>query len=138
MSLLRIGQLTTEQSKLNIGNEFYIFTGATFDDGKVEPGKSYVEITSNKNWMSIGLRKYDYLFCRNQVMMWTAVNGWGSLTTEEKEVASRHFAVGQTERDEIRLQPPSETCRTLYEGRKGTAYRNFKWKTGLHKLLRCS
>jgi hypothetical protein len=102
MSLIRIGQITTTPSKLSVNNtQFYIFTGATFDDGKVEPGKSYTEITSNKNWMDIGSNYYDYLFCRNQVMIWTAVSGWGNLTTEEKEVAAKHFAVGPTERAEV-------------------------------------
>jgi hypothetical protein len=99
MSLIRIGEISTKPTKLNnTGKSYYVFTGATFDDGKVEPGKSYTEITSNKNWMDIGMNYYDYLFCRNQVMLWTAVNGWTGLTTEEKKVASEHFAVGPTER----------------------------------------
>lgn len=102
MSLLRIGEIRIKPTKLNnSGKDYHIFTGATFDDDKVEPAKSYDDITSNKNWMSIGQYYYDYLFCRNQVMMWTAVNGWSGLTTEEKEIAAQHFAVGETERGEV-------------------------------------
>ena len=51
--------------------------------------------------MTIGTKSHDYLFCRNQVMIWTAVNGWGNLSTSEKQVAAEHFAVGSTERDEV-------------------------------------
>jgi hypothetical protein len=102
MSLLRIGEILTKPTKLSsTGKPYYIFTGVTFDDGKIEPGKSYTEITSNKNWMEIGKHYYDYLFCRNQVMTWTAVNGWTGLTTEEKEIAAQHFAVGPTQRNEV-------------------------------------
>jgi hypothetical protein len=104
MGLLRIGEIRTKPNKLNSysnGNPYYIFTESTFDDGKVEPGKNYDEITSNKNWMSLGQNYYDYLFCRNQVIMWTATNGWTGLTTEEKQMAAQHFAVGTTERAEV-------------------------------------
>jgi hypothetical protein len=99
MSLLRIGEITTKPTKLNnTGKPYYIITGTTFDNNKVEPGKSYTDITSNKNWMEIGIKYFDYLFCRNQVMIWTAVNGFTALTTEEQIVAATHFAVSDIDR----------------------------------------
>jgi hypothetical protein len=95
MSILKIGQLTTKPSKLDqTTNPYWSFSGSL--DTNI-----YTDITSNKNWMGVGQKHYDYLFCRNQVMMRTAVIGFSALTTEEKEIAAEHFAVGDTERSEV-------------------------------------
>jgi hypothetical protein len=111
MSLLRIGEITTKPTKLNnTGKPYYIFTGATFDDNKIEPAKSYIDITSNKNWITLGLRYYDYLFCRNQVMSWTYAKTtaigqpFSGLTQEDQEYAAMNFTVGQTERESVYTQ----------------------------------
>lgn len=102
MSLIRIGEITTKPTRLNnTGKPYYIFTGATFDGGKGTIGDYYTEITSNKSWMEIGVKNYDYSFCRTQVMTWTAINNFSALTTEEKVVAATHFAVGPADRDTV-------------------------------------
>lgn len=61
----------------------------------------YDDITSNYNWMTLGLSHYDYLFCRNQIMMWTSVNGFSGMTQLEKEIAASNFVVGKSDRDTI-------------------------------------
>lgn len=61
----------------------------------------YTDVTSNQNWMSVGVNIYDYLFCRNQVKMLTYVTGFSAMTIEEKRVAATVFAVGSTERSEV-------------------------------------
>jgi hypothetical protein len=111
MSLLRIGEIITKPTKLNnTGKSYYIFTGATFDDSKVEPAKSYTDITSNKNWMTIGLNYYDFMFCRNQVITRTFMNTtaigqpFSGLTLEDQQWAARVYAVGQTERESVYSQ----------------------------------
>jgi len=102
MSLLRIGEITIKPTKLeNTGAPYFIFTGATFDGPKGTVGDYYNEVTSNENWITIGQNHYDYLFCRNQVMIWTAINSFSALTTEEQVVAATHFAVGPTDRDTV-------------------------------------
>lgn len=98
MSLVRIGEITVKPTKLNnTGNPYYSFSG-TLDTN------IYTDITSNKNWMEIGKTHYDFLYCRNQVMTWTAINGFNNLSQEEKEIASSIFAVGKTERDSIHTE----------------------------------
>jgi hypothetical protein len=102
MSLLRIGEIKIKPTKLSdTGRSYYIFTGATFDGPKGTVGDYYDEITSNESWMTIGVKHYDYSFCRNQVMTWTAVNSFSALTTEEQIVAATHFAVGDVERASV-------------------------------------
>jgi hypothetical protein len=98
MSLIRIGEITVKPTRLtNTGVPYYSFSG-TLDTN------IYTDITSNKNWMEVGKNHYDFLFCRNQVMTWTAVNGFNNLSEEEKEIASSIFAVGKTERDSIHTE----------------------------------
>jgi hypothetical protein len=107
MSLLKIGEKKNLhnhriQMDVNAVNEpSYVFSGSVNTD-------IYNDITSNTSWMSVGKYHYDFLFCRNQVMMWTPnyVNkegqtGWSGLTLEEKQIAAKVFAVGATERSEV-------------------------------------
>ena len=98
MSLIRIGEITDKPTRLtNTGVPYYSFSGAL--DTNI-----YTDITSNKNWMEIGKTHYDFLFCRNQIMTWTAINGFNNLSQEEKEIASSNFAVGKTERDAVHTE----------------------------------
>lgn len=95
MSLLKIGELKIKPTKLNsTGAPYYVFSGSL--DTNI-----YDDITSNKNWMSIGRNGYDYMFCRDQVTTWTYVNSFSALTTDEKIIASTHFAVAKTDRDSV-------------------------------------
>ena len=64
----------------------------------------YEDITNNDNWMLLGLQHYDYLACRKQVMYRTAVIGFDKLDIEEQKCASKHFAVGKTDRDLVHTE----------------------------------
>ena len=95
IGLLKIGKRIKEQTVLNeILPPQYVFSSSL--DSNV-----YNDITSNVNWVGVGKSSHDFLFCRNQIMMWTAVNGFSGLTTEEKQIAAQNFAVGPTERSEV-------------------------------------
>ena len=62
----------------------------------------YQDISSIENWDLHGHgAKKDYKFIRYEIMVIAAVTGWANLTTEEKTLAAKYFAVGKTERDEI-------------------------------------
>lgn len=98
MSLIRIGEITIKPTKLNnTGKPYYSFSG-TLDTN------IYTDITSNKNWMEIGKNYYDFIFCREQVMTWTAINGFSALTQQEKVIASTVFAVDKTNRDQVHTE----------------------------------
>lgn len=98
MSLIRIGEITIKPTKLNnTGKPYYSFSG-TLDTN------IYTDITSNKNWMEIGKNYYDFIFCREQVMTWTAINGFSALTQQEKVMASTVFAVDKTNRDQVHTE----------------------------------
>jgi hypothetical protein len=98
MSLIRIGEIINKPTKLNPGNlPYYSFSG-TLDTNL------YTDITSNTNWMDIGMRYYDFLFCRQQVMIWSAVNGFNNLSPNDREIASRIFAVGKPSRDLVHTE----------------------------------
>ena len=95
MSLLKIGQVKTEQTIMGeAANPYYSFSGTL-------ETTIYNDITSNSKWMTVGQTTYDYLFCRGQVISWTAVNSFSALTTEEKTIAAKHFAVSKEDRDTI-------------------------------------
>lgn len=102
MGPLKIGELTIKPTMLTTGatsNQMFVFSGALDTN-------LYTDITSNKNWMNVGAQMYDYLFCRNQVMTWTAINsaalgGFSALTQTDKEVAACNYAVGATERASV-------------------------------------
>lgn len=95
MSLIRIGEIIDKPTKLNpTGLPYYVFSGSLDTN-------LYQDITSNVNWMEIGLRYYDYLFCRQQVILWTATNGFNNISTEDKNIASSIFAVSKQNRDLI-------------------------------------
>ena len=107
MSLLKIGEIKNlNNHRIKLGEVYtglpsYVYSNTIDTD-------AYNDITSNKSWMYEGRFKYDYLFCRNQIMMWTPnyVNkeggiGWSGLTLEEKQIAAKNFAVGPTERSEV-------------------------------------
>jgi hypothetical protein len=98
MSLIRIGEITIKPTKLNnTGKPYYSFSG-TLDTN------IYTDITSNKNWMEIGKNYYDFIFCREQVMTWTAINGFSALTQQEKVMASTVFAVDKVDRDQVHTE----------------------------------
>ena len=98
MSLVRIGEITVKPTRLNnTGKPYYSFSG-TLDTN------IYTDITSNKNWMEIGKNYYDFIFCRNQVMTWTAIKGFSAMTQEEKIIAASIFAVGKTDRDSVQTE----------------------------------
>jgi hypothetical protein len=98
MSLIRIGEITIKPTKLNnTGKPYYSFSG-TLDTN------IYTDITSNKNWMEIGKNYYDFIFCREQVMTWTAINGFSALTQQEKVIASTVFAVDKVDRDQVHTE----------------------------------
>lgn len=98
MSLIRIGEIKIKPTKMNnTGNPYYSFSGSL--DTNI-----YEDITSNQNWMEIGINRYDYLFCRNQVMTWTAINGFSGMSQTEKEIASANFAVGKSNRDTVHAE----------------------------------
>lgn len=95
IELLKIGKRLIEQTKLGeVLPPYYVFSGSL--DTNI-----YQDITSNSNWISIGVKSYDYLFCRKQVMMWTSVNGFSGLTLGEKQIAIQNFTVGKSDRDTI-------------------------------------
>ena len=98
MELLRIGEITIKPTKLNnTGVPYYSFSG-TLDTN------IYTDVTSNKNWMTIGKGHYDYIFCREQIMGWTASIGFSGLTQEEKEIASMTFSVSKSDRNSVHTE----------------------------------
>ena len=95
VGLLKIGEIKTVQTTLGeISPPHFVFSGSL--DTNI-----YNDITSNKNWMGVGTKSSDYMFCRNQVTMRTAVIGFSALTTEEQVVAAKHFSVAKTDRDTV-------------------------------------
>lgn len=103
MGPIKIGELKIKPTGLvspsGSDDPMFVFSG-TIDTN------IYKDITSNDAWMSIGKHEYDFLFCRNQVMTWTAINsaslgGFSGLTLVEQQVAARNYAVGDTERASI-------------------------------------
>lgn len=101
MALLKIGEIKDKPTTLQDPNTdtepFYTFSGS-LDTTK------YEDITSNKNWMSVGLTNYDYIKCKEQVKEWTAYLGFSALTTEEQKVASKHFTVSKEDRDKVHTE----------------------------------
>lgn len=99
--MLKIGKIINEPTTLvEAGSEsvqYYVIA----EDLNTE---LYQDITSNEMWMSIGINFYDYLFCRKQIMYRTAVIGFDNLSLEEKECASKHFAVGKSSRDTVHTE----------------------------------
>jgi hypothetical protein len=95
MSLLKIGEIKNKPTMIGeSSNPYYVFSDSLDTN-------LYYDITSNVNWFKIGMSNYDYLFCRNQVMVRTAVIGFSALTTDEKKIAAKHYSVGTTERAEV-------------------------------------
>ena len=98
MELLKIGEITVKPTKLNnTGAPYYSFSGSL--DTNI-----YTDITSNKSWLVIGKTNYDYIFCREQIMGWTAARGFSGLTQEEKESASMTFSVSKSDRDRVHTE----------------------------------
>lgn len=121
MELLRIGEITIKPTKLNnTGVPYYSFSG-TLDTN------IYTDITSNKNWLEIGSGNYDYIFCREQIMGWTAAIGFSGLTQEEKEIASMTFSVSKSDRDSVHTEKQQmEFWETLVSFSQNT--REKRWK----------
>jgi hypothetical protein len=101
VGLLKIGKRIQKQTVLNQTlPELYVFSGSL--DTNI-----YNDITSNKNWIKIGVNHYDYLFCRNQVISWTYAKTtaigqpFSGLTLEDQQWSARVFAVGKTERESV-------------------------------------
>jgi len=96
MNILKIGELINKPTGLvteaTQGDPIYVFQ-ESLDLSK------YTDITSNDNWIKVGLGYYDYLFARNQIIMHTATNPpFSGLSQEDRKVAAKHFAVGATDR----------------------------------------
>ena len=101
VELLKIGKRIEQQTVLNQDlPDLYVFSGSL--DTNI-----YDDITSNENWMRVGLNHYDYLFCRNQVISWTYAKTtaigqpFSGLTLGEQQWAAKVFAVGKTERESV-------------------------------------
>ena len=104
MSLLKIGEIKIKPTKLNnTGAPYYIFSESLDTD-------LYDDITSNKNWLGIGNKNYDFMFCRNQIMQWTYVKTvimgqpFSALTQEDQEYAVMVYAVDKPERESVFTQ----------------------------------
>jgi hypothetical protein len=97
MEILKIGELINKPNRvLNVGETslpFYVF-GENIDENL------YEDITSNENWMSIGLHEYDYLFCRQQVRLRGEILDYNDPSNiDELRCASQYFCVIKTLRD---------------------------------------
>lgn len=96
--MLKIGKIINEPTTLAEAGvqiiPYYVIS-------EVLDTEVYQDITSNENWMNIGISFYDYLYCRKQVMYRTAVIGFNNLNTPEKECASKNFSVGKTDRSTV-------------------------------------
>jgi hypothetical protein len=121
MELLKIGEITVKPTKLNnTGAPYYSFSGSL--DTNI-----YTDITSNKNWLDIGKTNYDYIFCREQIMGWTAAIGFSGLTQEEKEIASMTFSVSKSDRDSVHTEEEQmQFWQTLVSYSQST--REKRWK----------
>lgn len=135
MSLLKIGEIKNlHNHRITLGE---VYTGSpSYVYSDTIDTDVYNDITSNKSWMSQGRFKYDYLFCRKQIMMWTPnyVNkqgeiGWSGLTLEEKQIAARNFAVGSTERSEVYSNDELQEYWNDFVD-KSQDCRNSRWKLG--------
>ena len=98
MEQLKIGYRIEQQTVL-VGTDnplppLYVF-GETIDT------LIYNDITSVSSWMSIGMSKYDYTFCRVQSSLYVQSIGWSSLTENDKFVAASNFVVDKQYRDEV-------------------------------------
>ena len=104
IGLLKIGRRKVGQTLLNeVMVDLHVFSETINTD-------EYTDITSNENWMTIGLWHYDFMFCRNQVITSTYVqttvmgNPFSALTQSDQEWAARVYAVGKTERESVYSQ----------------------------------
>lgn len=67
----------------------------------------YKDISTIENWWYMYehqngiLINKDYKYIRNEIMILAATIGWSNLSSTEKDIAARIFAVGETERDEL-------------------------------------
>ena len=106
MEQLRIGYRIEEQTTLEGEGStlpsLYVFNISI--DTNV-----YYDITSVSSWMSVGISKYDYTFCRNQSRLYVESIGWSGLSQDEKVVAASIFVVGKTERDEVLTEDQQKT-----------------------------
>lgn len=105
MEMLKIGKL--KEIQVNCYNPNDSIDSNIVFSGSLDTNR-YDDITSNKNWFEIGRNTYDYIFCRNQIMTRTSVIGFSGLTQTEKEYASRVYAVGPTERNEVHSENEQE------------------------------
>lgn len=104
MSLLRIGEVKIKPAILSELSIPYYVISETLDT------ELYYDITSNENWLGLGRNYYDYNFCRNQMMMWTATNGFDNLGVSEKFLAVKNFVVGKPQRDSIMSDEEQQEC----------------------------
>jgi hypothetical protein len=88
----RIEKQTTVATSDTVIVPYIVFSGTVNTE-------IYKDVTSNDSWIDIGTNHYDYLYCRNQIIIRTATIGFSGLTNDlERQVAARNFAVGSTDR----------------------------------------
>lgn len=98
--MLKIGKLKnipTQLVEAGQTQQMYV-VGETLDTD------NYDDITSNVNWMTIGLDFGDYLACRYQVRVRTATVGFDNLSIEDQKCASEHFVVAKSDRDKVHTE----------------------------------
>lgn len=105
MEQLKIGQLITQPLILLderiIGDSYHVIA-TNLDDEK------YNDITNNQNWVEIGIKYYDYKFCRAQMALYTYNIGFNNLSQIEKEYAAKHFVVSKSDRDSVFSEPEQQ------------------------------
>lgn len=99
MEILKIGKYklipTDTLSEIGLESIPNYVVGEVIDDNL------YYDITSNENWMTIGLSFMDYLACRNQIKYRTAIIGFDNLPLSEQLIAAKNFVVVKSDRDKV-------------------------------------
>jgi hypothetical protein len=128
METLKIGKLknivggTVSREQVSSMDPIHVFN-TSLDTVK------YTDITNPISWMTIGLYKYDYLFCRAQTINWLQSNPWSGCSLEEKKYAAEHFCVGASDRAEVFTDAESELhWNNFVESAQST--RHNRWKQG--------
>ena len=129
IELLKIGKRTQEQIVLNQDlPPIFVFSGTIDTD-------IYTDITSNDSWLQYGKYKFDYMYSREQIKLYTSTYsgetgvGFSALTLSEQKVASKVFAVSKTDRDGVHSEiEQEENWQNFVEMSK--ICRTDRWKAG--------
>jgi len=87
----------------------------------------YVDITDIYGWFSMELEiGKDYIWCRDNAMIYTATIGFINLSYDHKLIAAKNFCVSKTDRDTILTLAEQESAWDLFIA-KSKAARSLRW-----------